>query len=80
MKDIYESYNKYYKREKESILKQLNEIKKQTNDLIISVSKLTKIKSGNVLYRRWKFDRLKCDNANFSSLINGKKNMLPLLI
>ena len=73
LKEIYEMCKKYYKREKESIFQQLNEIKKQTNDLIIIVSKLTKMKSAYVLYRRWKFGRFKCDTLDFASFINEIK-------
>ena len=73
-KDITKILNHFYEKEKNGILKLLRDLKKQTKELIIEATKLTQIKSANLLYRKWKFSNLNYKNVNFGYFVSLIRN------
>ena len=74
LKEAFKILNEYYDKEKNEIIVLLNELKKQTKDLITEIEKLTQIKSAKMIYRRWKYNSVTFVNEDFDSFVNTIKS------
>lgn len=70
LKEISKKLDEYYIKEKNTIFLLLNELKNETRNLIQEITKLTQMKSSQVLYKRWKYSKLYYRNKDFGSFVN----------